>query len=126
MDIFPGKVFFFCFLKEILNCQVPDLACDSLSAAKAMGEQELDYMNKMEQTEGDVLDELIEEVYIELMEATTASHQMIEDEGHLGRNEHHHQVKGSQGPVDVECQVEPSSMIIEIEGPEEEKMVIVD
>lgn len=87
-------------------------------------EGEIQYVDQVEQEEGDTLDELIEEVYMELKEATETQHLTIDDEaaeGDLQRKEHH-QVQGNHGSVNVECQAEPSTMVIET-GPQQEHIV---
>ncbi|KAG8366722.1 hypothetical protein BUALT_Bualt17G0108900 [Buddleja alternifolia] len=81
-----------------------------------------EYVGEMEPHKEDMLDELIEEVYMELTEAPDIQSLTTEDEeaeGNLQREEHY-QVQGNQDSVNVECQAEPSDMAIEIDPQEQE------
>ncbi|PIN25979.1 hypothetical protein CDL12_01258 [Handroanthus impetiginosus] len=72
------------------------------------------------------MDELIEEVYMELKDATEIEHATIDDEaaaGNLQRKEHD-QAQRDLDSANVECQAEPSTRTIEVDvGPQQQHIV---
>ncbi|KAL0430256.1 UNVERIFIED_CONTAM: hypothetical protein Sradi_0651600 [Sesamum radiatum] len=122
-----------CYLRSTEVCLINDenmvprwLTCEFPPAVKVnMMEEEIGQVGQVEPHEEDMLDELIEEVYMELMEAAEIQDLTVDDESAMGnlQRAEHHQVQVNQDSVSDEGQAEPRTMVIEVEPQQQDNIV---